>query len=75
MNDLAWLERRKDLPKEPTMAEIKQQRDMLLNFYKAWEHLHSIPHDPRNREKSERAAQALVDAAHPLRVLGVQNAD
>lgn len=54
------------------MEKPSPELEMLRIFYNAWEHLHSISGDKRNpdvRKAAENAAQALVHAAEPLRVL------
>ena len=53
---------------------LKRNKDaeelaMLRAFFDAWEGLHAIPNLPKNRHKSEQAAQMLVDAAHAIRAL------
>lgn len=50
---------------------------MLRAFFDAWEALHAIKGDKRNpeiRAQYEQAAQTLVDAAHPLRILRKEHA-
>ena len=57
---------------EKAMTKPNVELDMLRIFYNAWENLHGIKGDKRNpdvRRKAEDAAQALVDAAEPLRAL------
>ncbi len=69
-DQFSYLASRHDLPKEPTVAEMKQELEYLRAFYLAWEHLHSLSGDKRSSEfkkKAEDAAQDLVDAAVPLR--------
>ena len=66
-DEFSFLAQRKDLVQEPPIDEIRQELEMLRVFYEAWEALHRIPHDPRNRTLQENAAQALVDAANTVR--------
>ena len=66
-DEISFLEGRRELPKEQTVDEMKRELADLRKFYAAWEHLHSIPHDPRMRAKAEEAAQLLIEAAKPLR--------
>jgi hypothetical protein len=61
---------------EKAMTKPNLELDMLRNFYACWESLHDIKGDKRNpeiRSQYENAAQALVDAAHPLRALRKDN--
>jgi hypothetical protein len=58
----------KTMVKPDTTLELT----MLRAFFESWEALHAITGDKRNpeiRKQYEDAAQALIDAAHPLRAL------
>ena len=62
----ALLERTQAVMAKPDSGELA----LLKAFYMAWERLHAINGDKRNpevRKQHEAAAQALVDAAQPLR--------
>jgi hypothetical protein len=57
----------------PTKAapQTSDELPLLWAFFDAWEALHAIQGDKRNmavKKKYEDAAQALVEAAQPLRV-------
>lgn len=68
-----WVEQK--LAEENTPSEVQ----LLRNFYKSWQDLHSInhPHTRQNRPQAEQAAQVLVDASlalnafyHPIMLNG-----
>ena len=50
-------------------VDTELERKLLWAFYDAWEALHAIPNEPKNRRKSEIAAEMLVEAAHALRTI------
>ncbi len=61
-----WVEKELESPNSQTELEL------LRNFYKAWQELHTIKGDRRIssvRHKHEQAAQMLVDAAMAINVL------
>ena len=50
-------------------VDTELERKLLWSFYDAWEALHAIPNESKNRRKSELAAEMLVEAAHALRTI------
>ena len=76
-DELSFLATRHDIARPQTEAEMRQELDLLRKFFESWEALHGITGDKRNpdiRRQAENAAQALIDAAQPLRILRKQHA-
>lgn len=48
---------------------VAVEHQLLRQFFNAWKDMHSIPNDKLHRNKSERAAQNLVDIAHQIELL------
>jgi len=71
----AWAKQVLSKPEQEAVADVKMELEMLRAFFDAWEDLHAIPNLPKNRQRSEQAAQTLVDAASAIRALrGIENA-
>lgn len=70
MNDeFAYLATRKDLPKELTPTEMKQELAIMRAFFDRWESMHKLINEKASKKDQEIASLMLVDAANAVRAL------